>query len=157
MVFMLAACGESGEGARKPKGPPVAAQPPAPAPERRPPAAKSVVWQSKLPQITLAEVDSTLRLADQALARGQFERGASPGPGALELYLAVLQLAPEDARAQAGVQAALDALLERGRLAMRAGRIEEAARVQAMAPSRLAYRRGFRRALVASRLCYESE
>ncbi|MEO8160424.1 MAG: formylglycine-generating enzyme family protein [Arenimonas sp.] len=71
-----------------------------------------------------------MRRADAALARGQLERAGSPGPGALELYLAVLDVEPAQARAQAGVQSALEALLERGRLAMRAGRVDEAERIE---------------------------
>ncbi len=74
-----------------------------------------------------------MRQADEALERGQVDRGRSPGPGALELYLAVLAVAPQDARARSGVEASVDALLELGRLAMRAGRLDEAARAEAIA------------------------
>src|SRR5436189_4732596 len=87
-------------------------------------------WRPNVPVIATAEVEATLRAADAALARGQVERGRSPGPGALELYLAVLAVAPRDERAQSGVQACVDALLELGRLAMRAGRLDEAARAE---------------------------
>jgi formylglycine-generating enzyme required for sulfatase activity len=102
---------------------------PKPTPVKAPEAAQ---WKSTLPAIEPGAVDATLRQADAALARGQLERGSSPGPGALELYLAVLDVAPEQARASVGVQSALDALLERGLLAMRAGRVGEAERVQAI-------------------------
>ncbi|MEO7251102.1 MAG: formylglycine-generating enzyme family protein [Arenimonas sp.] len=94
-------------------------------------------WQSRIPQITAAQSTQTLRQADDALARGQLERGTSPGPGALELYLAVLAVDAQNAAAQAGVQAALDALLERGRLAMRAGKLADAERIEFIAGSLL--------------------
>jgi len=82
--------------------------------------------------IEAGQVDATLRQADEALARGQVDRGSSPGPGALELYLAVQAVAPEDPRAASGLQASVDALLELGRIAMRSGRLDDAARAEAI-------------------------
>ena len=90
-------------------------------------------WQSRIPAIAPAAIADTLRQADAALARGQLEQGNGPGPGALELYLAVLGIAPADANAARGVRAALESLLERGRLAMRAGDLAAAARIDGIA------------------------
>ena len=130
----LSACGDGARAparVEKPRASAAGAAPPAkPAPARETAAPQ---WRPNVPVIAAAEVETTLRQADAALARGQVDRGRSPGPGALELYLAVLAVAPEDARAQGGVQASVDALLELGRLAMRAGRLDEAARAEAIA------------------------
>lgn len=90
-------------------------------------------WQSRIPTITAADVPATLRQADAALAGGQLEQGAGPGPGALELYLAVLAIAPADAAAARGVRSSLDALLERGRIAMRRGDLAGALRIDGIA------------------------
>jgi formylglycine-generating enzyme required for sulfatase activity len=128
----LAACvGERSRApAPKPKPTPVSpAVPQVDAPSRAP----APQWRPSVPKIEAGEIPATLRQADDALARGQVDRGRSPGPGALELYLAVLEVAPEDARARSGVLASVDALLELGRLAMRAGRLDEAARAEAIA------------------------
>jgi len=128
----LAAC--EGERSRAPAAKPKASLPaparPAAASPSRPVAPQ---WRPNVPRIEAGDVAATLRQADDALARGQVDRGRSPGPGALELYLAVLAVAPEDERARSGVMASVDALLELGRLAMRAGRLDEAARAEAIA------------------------
>jgi formylglycine-generating enzyme required for sulfatase activity len=100
------------------------------------PAAPKVAaasWRPNVPVIDPAQAEATLRQADEALERGQIDRGRSPGPGALELYLAVLAVAPDDSRARSGAEASVDALLELGRLSMRAGRLDEAARAEAIA------------------------
>jgi formylglycine-generating enzyme required for sulfatase activity len=94
-------------------------------------------WKSRVPAIEAGQVVATLHQADEALARGQLDRGRSPGPGALELYLAVLAVDPANVRAQVGVQSCLDALLEQGRLAARAGRFGEAERVVRIADALL--------------------
>jgi formylglycine-generating enzyme required for sulfatase activity len=94
-------------------------------------------WQSRIPDIDKPQVAQTLRQARDALARGQLERGSSPGPGALELYLAVLEVDGANPDAQIGLRSALDALLERGRLAMRAGKIGDAERIELIARSLL--------------------
>lgn len=135
ILLCLAGCEPAAPAASPPPSRAVAAPAVAkPAPDAAPAkAATPPQWQSRLPQISAAEVESTLRQADAALARGQLERGSSPGPGALELYLAVLAPAPADERALAGVQAALESLLERGRIAMRAGELVEASRIEAIA------------------------
>ena len=98
---------------------------PAPTPEQPVDSA----WKSQVPAIAAADISDTLRQADQALARGQLDQDRSPGPGALELYLAILAIEPGNARALVGVESSLDALLERGRLATRAGRFADARRV----------------------------
>ncbi len=114
---------------------PVAAVAPAPAAEvpGTPPSVPELpadtAWKSQVPAISAAEIPDALRQADEALARGQLDQDRSPGPGALELYLAILAVEPGNARALAGVESSLDALLERGRLATRAGRFAEARRV----------------------------
>lgn len=120
--------------------PPAPAQPAPPkvAPSPKPAAAPRVVrvapeWQSRVPEIGPSQVEQTLHQASQALEREQLERGSSPGPGALELFLAVLAVEPDNVQAQIGLQSALDALLERGRLAMRAGRLADAERIELIA------------------------
>ncbi len=114
-------------------------------------------WKSQVPAISAAQIPDTLRQADEALARGQLDQDRSPGPGALELYLAILAVEPENARALAGVQSSLDALLERGRLATRAGRFADARRVVKIAdqllpqhPDLAGYRRHLGSALQAA-------
>jgi len=115
-------------------------------------------WQSRVPDIDKSQVAQTLRQATDALGRGQLERGSSPGPGALELYLAVLEVEPENAQAQLGVQSSLDALLERGRLAMRLGKLADAERIDLIARALLpdhadlvVYRRHLAQARLAER------
>jgi formylglycine-generating enzyme required for sulfatase activity len=129
----LAACG--GEQPHAPASKPKAATPAAAAPAEagKPARVPAPQWRPSVPNIEAGEIAATLRQADDALARGQVDRGRSPGPGALELYLAVHAIAPEDERARSGVMASVDALLELGRLAMRAGRLDEAARAEAIA------------------------
>lgn len=112
-------------------------------------------WQSRVPDIDKSQIAQTLRQATDALGRGQLERGSSPGPGAIELYLAVLELEPENAAARHGVQSSLDALLERGRLAMRLGKLADAERIDVIARSLLpdhADLAVYRRHLVQARL-----
>lgn len=110
---------------------------PTQAPQRSsPPVGKlPQAWRSRLPSLQPADVPRTLRLADAALANGQLERGNGPGPGALELYLAVVRLDPDNEAAQAGVSASMEALFERGRIAMRSGDIALAERVETIARS----------------------
>jgi formylglycine-generating enzyme required for sulfatase activity len=136
VLLCLASCGrEPGKAlpARaQPARVPVATPAHAPSAARDTPAAPEA-WRAQLPPLEPGQEEAMLRQADEALARAQLERGRSPGPGALELYLAVLAAQPQDARAQAGVQAVLEALFERGGIAMRAGRLEEAQRVLAIA------------------------
>lgn len=86
-------------------------------------------WRPILPRLEIAQIPRTLRQAGQALDAGLLERGASPGPGALELYLAVLASEPDNAAAREGLQSTLDAMLERGRIAMRAGDLRQAERI----------------------------
>lgn len=133
VLLCLAACGkEAGKGASTRAQ---AARVPAPSASATPAKATTPAapWRAQLPALAPGQEAAMLRQADEALARGQLERGSSPGPGALELYLAVLDAQPGEARAQGGVQAALEALFERGGIAMRAGRLEDAARVLAIA------------------------
>ena len=135
VAVFLTGCGRS---------PPAAEQPVAPKAVERAKAATTPrlarvapEWQSRVPDIAPAQVAQTLRQAADALGRGQLERGSSPGPGALELYLAVLDIDFENVEAQAGVQSVLDALFERGRLAMRMGKLADAERIELIARSLL--------------------
>ncbi len=136
LALLACACGPAGRSAQAP------AKPVAPdgARARRPAAATDAnqlqvpaAWQSRIPVIAPPATAATLRQADGALARGQLEQGNGPGPGALELYLAVLAIAPDDANAQRGVRSTLEALLERGRLAMRGGDLAAALRIDGIA------------------------
>jgi formylglycine-generating enzyme required for sulfatase activity len=129
-LAMLSACAPS---APPPAVAPQAAQAPAPS---SPPVRKvPMEWQSRLPSLLPADVAKTLRMADAALENGQLERGNGPGPGALELYLSVIRLEPDNEQAQQGVRASMEALFERGRIAMRSGDIALAEHVEAIARS----------------------
>jgi formylglycine-generating enzyme required for sulfatase activity len=99
----------------------------------KPEPAKPEPWTPQLPVIEAGQVPQILQQAQQAMELGQIERGSSPGPGALELFMAVLQLDPHNAQAQQGVDHCVDALLERGRIAMQAGRLADADRVATIA------------------------
>ncbi len=139
VAMCASACRPSGQ----PAGPSAAGVPQVqPAGQSRAPTSAAVddgtspqvpsTWQSRLPSITPAQASATRKQADSALARGQLEQGNGPGPGALELYLAVLAVVPDDQAAAAGVRATLETLLERGRLAMRSGALPIAARINAI-------------------------
>ncbi len=130
---------------------------PPPAPTSPPEKLEDTAWKSQVPAISAAQIPDTLRQADEALARGQLDQDRSPGPGALELYLAILAIEPGNARALAGVKSSLDALLERGRLATRVGRFADARRVVKIAeellpkhPDLAGYRRHLASALQAA-------
>jgi formylglycine-generating enzyme required for sulfatase activity len=118
------------------------------------PLALAPDWRSRVPVIAANQAAATLRRADAALDRGQLDQGNGPGPGALELYLAVTVVAPDDVRAARGVEASLDALIEQGRLSLRAGRFAEAQRVVRIAESLLPNHpdlAGYRRHVEAAR------
>jgi formylglycine-generating enzyme required for sulfatase activity len=137
VVGLLAcACGPSGHASPAP-APERAREADTRAPARAAGAAKALqvpaAWQSRIPVIGAGDIPATLRQADAALAAGRLEQGAGPGPGALELYLAVLDIAPADAAAARGIRASLESLLERGRLAMRRGDVATAARIDGIA------------------------
>ncbi|MFT3806523.1 formylglycine-generating enzyme family protein [Arenimonas sp.] len=111
-------------------------------------------WRPVLPVLDAAQVARTLRQAGQSLDAGLLERGASPGPGALELYLAVLAIEPQNSEAQEGLHATLDALLERGRIAMRVGDLKQAGRIDRVVGSSQPEHSdlaGYREHLVAAR------
>src|SRR5258705_9084716 len=107
----------------------------APAPSSPPVRKIPAEWQSRLPPVLPAEAERTLRLADSALENGQLERGNGPGPGALELYLAVIHVEPDNELAQQGISASMEALFERGRIAMRSGDIALAEHIESIARS----------------------
>lgn len=96
-------------------------------------AARSPAWRPILPEVSAAEVPRTLRQARNALDGGMLERSGGPGPGALELFLAVLAVAPDNDEARRGLNDCLDALLERGGIALRGGDIAAARRIEAIA------------------------
>lgn len=79
--------------------------------------ARTLTWDA--PQVTLApDAIGQARLrADTALAEGRLYADAE---AAIPLYLAILQQAPDDAAAQAGLQRALAALLSSGNAALAA-------------------------------------
>ena len=111
-------------------------------------------WRQKVPKIGPDQVDATLRAADQALIDGRLDQEDASGPAALEFYLAVLGVEPDNLSARAGLQASLDALIERGRIAARAGRFREAERIVHIASTLLPSHpdlQGFRSHLAAAR------
>jgi formylglycine-generating enzyme required for sulfatase activity len=127
LSLLLAACGRDA-----PPPDAGASKPATTAPEERPDrdAAPKATAVPELPGVAPTDVDAALARADDALAQGRIEREGSEY-GALEWYLAARAAAPDDARARAGVGNALDALLERGRIAMRLGGLDEAQRIEA--------------------------
>jgi formylglycine-generating enzyme required for sulfatase activity len=157
VLACLAACGPADDRApvpvsRQAQAPP--SQAPAADPSVPPPVQVAPEWQRHVPVTTLAQVPATLSQADAALARGQLEQGAAPGPGALELYLSALDADPGNVPAEAGVRASLDALLERGGLALRAGDLAADARVDTIATAVMPGHRDlpdFRKRMAAAR------
>ncbi len=73
--------------------------------------AKTLTWDA--PRVALAAdaLEPARKRADAALAQGHLY---ADGDAAIPLYLAILQQAPDDAAAKAGLQRALDALLASG-------------------------------------------
>ena len=69
-------------------------------------------WQPPQPALDPANLSAARRDAARALARGELYADADD---AIPLYLAILRLAPDDARAKAGLERAKSALLEQGR------------------------------------------
>lgn len=90
-------------------------------------------WQPLVPVVAPDDAARTLAQARQALLAGRLERGSSPGPGALELFLGVRAISPDEPAVRQGLQDTLDALLEHGRLAADRGDLAEAARIDAIA------------------------
>ena len=130
-LALLAACAPSGPSPVATPAPVVTAPKASSAPVRKVP----VEWRSRLPEVKPADIEKTLSSADAALANEQLERGNTPGPGALELYLAVIQFEPDNEQAQQGVRASMEALFERGRIAMRSGDIALAEHIESIARS----------------------
>ena len=96
-------------------------------------AAPVAPWQPMLPALAPTDVPRSLQQARRALDNGRLERGSAPGPGAIEIYLAVLAIAPDHAEAQRGLRDAFDAMFERGGIALRNGDVAAALQVEAMA------------------------
>lgn len=127
---LLAACGDSGAPSR-----PAATREPAPAvveaqADALPETEATPAWQPAVPTLSPDQVDATLARARQALASGWVEQGNSPGPGALELFLAVLAVEPANPAATQGLAETLAALQARVPALVRAGKLEEAARIR---------------------------
>ncbi len=87
-------------------------------------------WQPVVPTISLEQVPATLARAQQSLAAGLVERGNSPGPGALELYLAVQRVDAGNVAAAQGLEATLARLQSNVPSLVQAGRLAEAAHVE---------------------------
>ena len=135
VLMALASCSDPAPPAKFPAARPAAKAAPAAGPRT---VRIAPEWQSRVPGIEPTQVESTLKQAADALDRGQLEQGSGPGPGALELYLAVLAIAPDNNAAQQGIESTLDALLERGRLTMRAGKLADAERIELIVQSLVA-------------------
>ena len=130
-LALLAACAPTGPAPVAVTASATSAPKPASAPVRKVP----LEWQSRLPRLKPADVEKTLGIAGAALTNGQLERGNGANPGALELYLAVIQIEPDSEPAQEGVRASMEALFERGRIAMRSGDIALAEHIDSIARS----------------------
>ncbi len=127
----LSACSE-------PKAPADAQPAPAAAPVVNAEAASVAVdaeqaapaWQPVVPTISIEQVPATLARAQQSLAAGLVERGNSPGPGALELYLAVQRVDAGNVAAAQGLDATLTRLQANVPGLVQAGRLADAAHVE---------------------------
>jgi formylglycine-generating enzyme required for sulfatase activity len=126
LAISLAACGRD-DAPHDARRAPVAATK-APAAAKPPVDAPATPARPALPTVAVDELDDALKRADAALAAGRIE-GDATDYGALEWYVAARNAAPEDPRVQAGVERGLDALLERGRIAMRVGDLDGARRI----------------------------
>jgi formylglycine-generating enzyme required for sulfatase activity len=73
-------------------------------------------WRPPAVQITPDELGAARSRAEKALAE---ERLYATAEDAVPLYLAILKIAPDDARAKAGLEKSLDALLQQGRAALK--------------------------------------
>ncbi len=73
-------------------------------------------WRPPTVQITPDELGAARSRAEKALAE---ERLYVTAEDAVPLYLAILKIAPDDARAKAGLEKSLDALLQQGRAALK--------------------------------------
>jgi len=136
LASALAACSDSPEPATPSAGgqaPASAVAPSAGLPAAAPTEAQP--WQLDLPPISAAETTSTLARGRQALASGQLERGASPGPGALELFLAVAHLDPANEAAKEGLRDTLAKLRDDGLLRIRDGDLRAAERIATICAS----------------------
>ena len=125
----LSACGEE-------KTPVRAAGAPAPVPAATVPAPAASdasttkpAWHPAVPVITAEQVPATLLRARQSLSAGLVEQGNSPGPGALELYLAVLRIDAANVDAVRGLDETLSTLQSTVPALVQAGRLDEAAHV----------------------------
>jgi formylglycine-generating enzyme required for sulfatase activity len=128
-VLCLSACGDG-----EPPAAPAAVSVPAVSPGQASPtrdssAAGAVRWRAEVPLIAADQIAATLARARQSLAAGLVERGNSPGPGALELYLAVLRVEPGHVEAVRGLDETLTALQSTVPALVQDGRLAEAQRI----------------------------
>lgn len=86
-------------------------------------------WQPPLVVLEEDDIPSVRRDAAQALDEGRLYASADD---AIPLYLAILALQPEDARAKAGLSRALGVLLEQGSVHLRAAEDEHDSLLKAM-------------------------
>jgi formylglycine-generating enzyme required for sulfatase activity len=127
----LSSCGDAEPPARATVAPASAPSVATVAPARDDPAKAEPAWQAVVPAITPAQVPATLVRAQQSLSAGLVERGNSPGPGALELYLAVLRIDPVNPEANKGLDETLTTLQSTVPSLVQAGRLDEAAHIGA--------------------------
>ncbi|HST43590.1 MAG TPA: formylglycine-generating enzyme family protein, partial [Luteimonas sp.] len=90
--------------------------------------AASLTWQPPATDVQMDTLDAARARADAALAEGALY---ADGESAIPLYLGVLALAPGDAKAQAGLQRAVERLLEQGASALLASSDDLQARREA--------------------------
>ncbi len=86
-------------------------------------------WQPPVVELEVDGIPAARRAAARALAEGRMHAGADD---AIPLYLAILQLQPEDARARAGLKQALGSLLKEADGVLRAAEEDRAALRQAV-------------------------
>jgi formylglycine-generating enzyme required for sulfatase activity len=131
---LLAGCG------RKEEAPPASTQAPveaapAAAPDERTyelrkrltdSTAQQEDWVPELIAMPEDDIGDSLRRAEQAVRAGRLEQGEN---NALSIYLSVLETAPDNAEAIAGVDRIVEQLVQRGEQALVQGRFNEASRL----------------------------
>jgi len=84
----------------------------------------------RVPEILPTQVAGTLKSAAAKLASGLPEQGGSPGPGALELYLAVQKLEPDNPEANQGISRSLEMMIARDLESLPSGNLALARRTE---------------------------
>jgi len=85
--------------------------------------------EMEIPMVSIVNLQDALTKADAAFLAGQYERGNTGEPGALEWYLAIVRYDANHMQALAGLDKTLGVLISLARQAAREGELNEASRV----------------------------